>query len=126
MLNSQMTGSELSATTQGTIGLDGGLNLPLTITLSQALSDKLKQRASFTKYLADEQGKSVLHLKLAGTIKKPRPSLDATAVKQQTEKVIKQKLIKELDKALTGKEGETQDQQQPSPATDILKNIFGK
>lgn len=125
VLNSQMSGSEISAKTQGTVGLDGSLNLPVTLTLSQALSDKLKQRASFTKYLADEQGKTVLHLKLAGSVKKPRPSLDATSVKQQTEKVIKQKLLQELDKALGPKEGEQQDQQ-PNPAKEILRNLFGQ
>ncbi len=134
MLNSQMAGSELSAKSQGTVGLDGTLDLPVTMTLSQALTDKLRQRASVAKYLADEQGQTVLNLKLAGTIKKPRPTLDTAAVKQQAEKVIKKKLFDELNKALTGKEGQQQQtqpqdqqqQQQEHPATELLKNLFGK
>jgi len=131
-LNSQMTGDDLSAKTQGTIGLEGALDLPVTMTLSQALTDKLKQRASVTKYLANEQGQTVLNLKLAGTIKKPRPTLDTSAVKQQTEKVIKRKLLDKLNKALTDKEAQPQDQsqgqqqQQEHPASELLKNLFGK
>lgn len=128
LLSSQMTGTDLGIKTEGTIGLDGALNLPLTITLSQPLSEKLRQRVSIAKYLSDEQGQSTLRLHLGGTVNKPRPALDESAVKEQAEKVIKKKLFEELNRALSKPDTaapENQDQQPAPPAKDLLKGIFG-
>jgi hypothetical protein len=101
------------------VGLDGSLDLPLTFHLSPALADKLKARASFTKYLSDEQGATTLHLKLAGSLKNPRPTLDMKGVKEQLQKSLEKELIKQLDSS--GKESS----QKTSPE-NIIKGLFGK
>ena len=71
-----MQGDDLDAEAEGFVGLDGSLDLPLTFHLSPALAEKLKSRASFAKYLADDEGGTTLHLKLAGDLKNPQPTLD--------------------------------------------------
>jgi uncharacterized protein involved in outer membrane biogenesis len=125
-VSSQMNGPELKINTKGTISLDGDLNLPLTIILSPALSDKLRQRASIARYLADEQGQTSLRLTILGTVDKPRPTLDESAVKEQAEKVIKNKLLEELGKAVGGGEEESQpSDQEGNPAKDLLKGLLG-
>jgi uncharacterized protein involved in outer membrane biogenesis len=123
LLNSKFTGEQLGLEAQGIIGLDGRLNLPVTMKLSPLLSEKLRQRIAVAKYLAEEGGETVLKLKITGTVKQPRPVLDQAAVREQTEKAIKNKLFEELDKAIQKKEG---DSQKLDPARELLKGLFGK
>lgn len=121
LINSQMTGTQLSVESKGNVGLDGKLNLPLTLRLSQALSEKLKQRASFVKYLADEKGETVIRLKLTGTVNKPRANLDQAAVQKQVERTIEKKVLEEVDRAMG-------DKQSPAgeAAKELLRGIFGR
>ena len=114
-----LTGDDLNAEGEGTIGLDGSLDLPLTFHLSPALADKLKSRASFAKYLTDEQGATTLHLKLAGSLKSPRPALDMKGVQEQLQKSIGKEIIKQLDSSGQGS-GEKK-----SPE-NIIKGLFGR
>lgn len=123
LLKSGFTGEQLGLETQGIIGLDGRLNLPVTLKLSPLLSEKLRQRVAVAKYLAEEGGETVLKLTITGTVKQPRPVLDQAAVREQTEKAIKNKLFEELDKAIRKKEG---DSQKLEPARELLKGLFGK
>ncbi|HIJ77719.1 MAG: AsmA family protein [Desulfobulbaceae bacterium] len=126
LISSQMNGPELKLNSKGTVSLDGELNLPVTIILSQALSDKLKQRASIAGYLANEQGETSLRLTILGTVDKPRPTLDQAAIKKQAEKAIKNKLLNELDKAIIGKdEGGQPAEQEKNQAKDLLKGLLG-
>jgi hypothetical protein len=87
----------LDAETEGIIGLDGSLDLPLTIHLSPALADKLRSRASYTKYLTDDQGATTLHLKLTGDLKNPQPTLDMKGVQDQVQKSLQKEVLKQLD-----------------------------
>jgi len=122
VIDTGLTGKDIQVKTQGSIGLDGSLNLPLTIRLSKALSEKIKNR-SITKFLEDAEGGAVLHLKLAGTAQNPSLSLDTAGTRKQLEKTIQQKMLKEIDKALP------QDQADDSgkkPVLDLLKGILGK
>ncbi len=114
-----LTGDDLNAEGEGIIGLDGSLDLPLTFHLSPALADKLKSRASFAKYLTDEQGATTLHLKLAGSLKSPRPALDMKGVQEQLQKSIGNEIIKQLDSSGQGS-GEKK-----SPE-NIIKGLFGR
>lgn len=122
-LASNLSGEQLDLQTQGDIGLDGSLNLPLTIKLSSLLSEKLRQRVALAKYLADESGKTVVKLTVTGTIKQPRPVLDPVVIQEQTEKVLKDKVYREIDRVLQ-KKGE--DPQKPDPARELLRGLFGK
>jgi AsmA protein len=118
-IKTNLQGPDLDAETEGIIGLDGSLDLPLTFHLSQPLADKLRSRASFTKYLSDEQGGATLHLKLAGTLRRPQPTLDMKGVQDQLQKSLEKEVIKQLDSS-GGQSGEK------SSPENIIKGLFGR
>jgi len=128
-LNTKLDSSDIKADADGTVSLDGALDLPLTLHLSKELGDKLKSRASVAKYLVDQQGETVLRLKLAGTAAKPRPTLDAAAVQE----TIKEKAIEKLGDMLSGKKtGEAAPADQEKKETkagdvkELIKGLFGR
>jgi AsmA protein len=98
-LTTSMNSQDIKAQTAGTVSLDGGLDLPLTLRLSKELTGRLQNRASIARYLTDEQGEAVFKLKLAGTATDPRPSFDTAVVK----KVIEEKALGAINDALSGK-----------------------
>ena len=118
-IKTNMQGAELDAETEGIIGLDGSLDLPLTFHLSPALTDKLKSRAAFAKYLTDEQGGATLHLKLAGNLKSPQPILDMKGVQEQLQKSLQKEVIKQL-------EGSGQDSGRETSPENMIKGLFGR
>ena len=122
-IKTNLKGADLDAEAEGIIGLDGSLDLPLTFHLSPALADKLKSRASFAKYLTDEQGTTTLNLKLAGTIKNPRPTLDMKGVQDQLQKSLEKEVIKQLESS--GKGSDQGSGQEASPE-NIIKGLFGR
>ena len=119
-IKSNMQGTDLNAETEGVIGLDGSLNLPVTLHLSPALSDKLKSRASFAKYLTDDQGGSTLNLKLTGNLAHPKPALDTKGVQKQLQKTIQKQIFKQLESS-----SQETDMKNESPE-NLLKGLFGK
>jgi len=124
-LSCQIESPDLAATTQGSISLAGDLDLPIAISLSPSLSDRIQQRLSIARLLANEQGETVLRLKLKGTVDHPRPALDEKAARIQAEQLIQEKILKRLKKHESGS-GETQEQkQEPTSPREILKGIFG-
>ena len=118
-VKSNLKGADLDAETEGIIGLDGSLDLPLTFHLSPALADKLRSQASFTKYLTDEQGGATLHLKLAGNLKRPQPTLDMKGVQEQLQKSLQKEILKQLD-------GSGNQSGEKSSPEKILKGLWGK
>jgi uncharacterized protein involved in outer membrane biogenesis len=101
-LDTQMTGKHVNAEAEGTVGLDGKLNLPVSLHFSPELSEKLRDRASVARYLTDETGDIDISLKLAGTVTRPYPTLDTAGVQEQIKETIRKKAIEELGKAFSG------------------------
>ncbi|NOQ67459.1 MAG: AsmA family protein [Desulfobacterales bacterium] len=118
-IKSNLQGADLDAEAEGIIGLDGSLDLPLTLHLSPALADKLKSRGSFTKYLTDEQGGSTLHFKLTGNLKSPKPTLDMKASQDQIQKAIQNEIFNKTDSP-------TQETDKKESPASIIKRLFGK
>jgi len=129
-LKTVMSGRELSARAKGLIGLDGSLDLPLTLTLSEHLSKKLIQKSGYAKYLTNQHGKVELNIKLAGTVKSPRPSIDTSGVKKKVKKKIKKRVVKELGKFLgksKGKNGaNTETEGKKITPKNLIKGLWGK
>jgi hypothetical protein len=115
-----MQGDNLDAEADGLIGLDGSLDLPLTLHLSPPLAEKLRSRASFAKYLTDDQGGATLHLKLVGNLTSPKPALDMSGAKKQIQKSIQDQIFQKLDSS-SGQEPE----EKGSPE-NIIKGLFGR
>jgi hypothetical protein len=116
-LTTQLKSADISADADGIIGLDGSLNMPVTLHLSPALAEKLKSRGSFTQFLADDEGGSTLNLKLAGTVSSPKPTLDMKSVQDQLQKTLQKKLFEQG--------GGTQTDEKSSPES-MIKGLFGK
>jgi AsmA protein len=127
-LKTRMTGKDVNAQAKGTVGLDGKLDLPVSLRFSPELSEKLKKRASVTKYLMNETGEAEISLKLAGTVTRPYPTLDTAGVQEQVKKTIRKKAIEELGKALSGekKAGDGDKDAKPDAANELIKGIFGQ
>ncbi len=129
-LKTVMSGRELSAKAKGIIGLDGTLDLPLTLVLSENLSKRLVQKSSYAKYLTNKEGKTELNIKLAGTLTSPKPTVDTSVVKKKVKKEIKKRVVKELGKFLgksKGKDGVTPDKGgQKTTPENLIKGLFGK
>jgi AsmA protein len=123
VLKSGLTSSSVELDTKGAIGLDGTIDLPVTLYLSPGLSEKLRSKASFTRYLADEEGRTVVGIRLSGTLGKPRPGLDREMVKDKSMEVLEKKAMDELDKSLSDKEIKGLD---TDTAKDLLKGLFKK
>ena len=118
-INTSLEGLDLKAEADGIIGLDGSLDLPLTLHLSPPLTAKLQSMGSFTKYLSDEEGGSTLHLKLAGTLASPKPTLDSKGVQEQLQKSLQKELLKQIEP-----KGQQSDEQK-SPE-NIIKGLLGR
>jgi uncharacterized protein involved in outer membrane biogenesis len=64
----------------GTVGLDGTIDVAATLVPSMALSRRLIEQASVMKHLVDPSGRVALPFKLAGTLPAAKPSPDLTAL----------------------------------------------
>jgi len=128
-IKSRMSGKDVGARAEGTIGLDGNLDMPVTLLLSQALSEKLRKRASVAKYLTSEEGQAELRLKLAGSLMRPYPTLDTAGVSEQVKEAIQKKAVEKLDEVLTGKKkeaGEEDADADKDAGKELIRGILGR
>ncbi|MEN8140861.1 MAG: AsmA family protein [Thermodesulfobacteriota bacterium] len=116
-VDSSGTSNHLSAQTTGSMGLDGSLAMPLTLTLSPKLSGRLEERLEVAKYLEKKGDQTVIPLDLKGTLKKPRLTMNESYLKRRATDTLIDKLTedddpakKEAGKAIKG----------------VLDNLFGK
>lgn len=127
-LEATLDSALLTMQTKGSAGLDGSLDLPLLLQLSPTYSQRLQEKASFARYLADPSGRTTLNLKLRGTVDRPELSLDSEAAGSQIKRVVEKKASEELSRALSKKLGglESQDQKAVGEKADqLLKKLLG-
>ncbi|MCK5194825.1 MAG: AsmA family protein [Desulfobulbaceae bacterium] len=127
-LQYQMEGRDVAlASKEGTMSLDGtSVDMPFHLTFSPELSEKLKHRSSLAHYLSDDKGQTSISLKVTGSVRKPRVTLDSSGVKKQVSDTLKKKAFEELNRALGS---EKQDADKPDPAAigrELLKGFFGQ
>jgi|GEM_PF-656126 len=87
----------------GTLGLNGSLDLNLTTTLSKQHSDIVKQHHGDWIFHIDPKGRAVIDLKITGTFKAPKFSLDKEKIKQRIQGKVKdefEKKKKEINKKI--------------------------
>jgi len=136
LLKYKMDGRDVSLTSkEGVISLDGtAVDMPFHLTFSQEISEKLKQRSSLANYLADEEGQTAVSLKVTGSLRKPRVTLDSSGVKKQVTETLKKKAFEELDRAFGSEQKDSgtpgqEDTGKTDPAAigrELLKGFFGK
>ncbi|HEY7745230.1 MAG TPA: AsmA family protein [Desulfuromonadales bacterium] len=109
-LNSDFAGSDVRFAPQGTVGLDGALDVALDLRLSPALTGKLDRRGNVAQYFTDAEGWGQLPLKATGTLGAPRFTLDPSAVKGKVKEKAREEIEKKLQEKvfdkLAPKEGE--------------------
>jgi hypothetical protein len=132
-LVSDITAADFGVTANGTVNLDGKMDLPLLVTLSENLSSKLDPKGSVTKFMANKKGETELPLKLTGPVNSPKTTLDSAGVQEQVKETLKKKAVNELDRFLqkqqdksTQQKGDQQTapQSPKEPVTKFLKGIF--
>jgi AsmA protein len=133
-LTTALTGSKVRLAPQGTVGLDGALDLSLGLGLSPELTAKLGRSGKFTSLLTDSEGWGRLPLKVGGTALKPQFAVDSRALKGMVEEKAKgklQQLLKEkvLDKQKQEQKQEGSTDQAPQEETQeapekILEGVF--
>ncbi|MDH3959712.1 MAG: DUF748 domain-containing protein, partial [Desulfuromonadales bacterium] len=136
-LDSQLTSERLKLSPQGSIGLDGSLDLGLDTRLSPELSAKLDKGGSVTRYLEDQDGWTQLPLLLTGDFSSPQFGLDPKGINRQASKALGQELNRQLDKLFKSKDSKSTAEDQSGgkaePAEDpgrkllqdSLQKLFG-
>lgn len=123
-LDSNLQNDNINLLAKGIVGLDGGLNMPLTLQLSPEYGKQLDNNATFTKYLADEQGHTTLYLKAKGSVQKPKLTLNSQGIKKQASKVIEKKIMEELGRVITKSQSTTSTTDKKDPVKDAQKMLF--
>jgi AsmA protein len=129
-LTSTLQGRKARLAPQGTVGLDGALDLALGLALAPELTAKLDRSGKFTSLLADTEGWGRLPLKVTGTALKPNFAIDSSALKGMVEEKAKGKLQKLLQEKLLDKPKQ-EDQTAPAPEEEskdaqekLLEGVF--
>ncbi|HXX56453.1 MAG TPA: AsmA family protein [Thermodesulfovibrionales bacterium] len=122
-LQGNMKSSHVVLNPEGTVGFDEQMNILTDLKLSPSLASKLPT-AQFTGYMKDENGWSVVPLKITGTTEKPSVTLNTAALQKQVGKGIQKEIERQLLGEPPQKSGEQQ-QKGKSPQ-DMFKGIFGK
>ena len=101
----------------GSLGLDGSLDYALTAVLSPELSVRFDALGDVSEYLKNDQGRTVLDLKIGGTAKTPRFSIDTSKAQERLKAQLKGKAEEKKD--------EIQDQLKEK-AADLLEGLLKK
>jgi AsmA protein len=109
----------------GTLGFDERIDVITDLKLSPDLSARLPD-SRVMGYMKDNDGWSIIPLKISGTVEKPSVGLNTAAMGKGLERGLKDEIGKRLFKGAQQKEGG-----QPSPPKeqkpqDLLKGLFGK
>ncbi|BCR05142.1 hypothetical protein DESUT3_22110 [Desulfuromonas versatilis] len=129
-LSSDFSGKDLRMAPQGSVGLDGSLDVRLDARISPALTDKLDKKGKFTQFLKDQEGWGQVPVLVTGTAARPSFALDTSAIKGQVEQKVKQEVQKKLQEKVLDKlapaEGEP-GKEEPAKQLlrDTLKGILG-
>jgi hypothetical protein len=116
----QVRASDMDLGLQGSVGMDGGLDLGLNVQLSEEVSKRYARGqigSALGALFADPQGRLVLDFKVGGNFKQPalRPDVDKTASRGGMQSLAKLGLERFLGKGAG-----------PTLAPDSLKNVEDK
>ncbi len=98
-LDTTLSAQGLTASTNGTVNIDGALNLPVEINISQALAQKIRNN-TLRKLLVARNGGTAVKFKIGGSYARPKVALDPSFIKAQARKAVKAKVMEELDKVI--------------------------
>ncbi len=119
--NGNLNSSKAKLAPEGSIALDGRLNLKLDARLAPDVMDKLGASKGLKQTMADQDGWGRLPLLIKGSLSSPQFSFDASALqKQAVEKTREQATRKLLEKVVPGSE------EGKEPVRQLLDNTLNK
>jgi len=130
-LDSKWHGRQLRGTAVGKIGLDGRLDLPLTLVLNRDLSRSLARRYAWVKETFNDKEEATVSFRLAGTLSSPAVRLDRGQLQKQLQKSLEKRVEKELFKRLdrsSGKQkaGDAAGGDSGSGTKQLFRQLLGK
>jgi len=124
-LQGALDSSVIKLQPEGTIAVDGPLNLNLNARLSPVAMAKLGSDNNLKQALTDENGWGLLPLKLEGTLSGPRVALDSKALQKQAVGKAKQELRKQLLEKISPDKKDQKSDQNKQLLDSTLKSLFG-
>lgn len=126
-IDSRFSGDQVRLAPQGTIGLDGRLNLHLDARLAPELTARLDRGGRVTRYFQDAEGWGEVPLKLTGSLDRPRFEIDAKAAVKKAGEKLQEKLEQKLLKKLGPKQqpGSSPDSSQKQLLEKTLRGLLG-
>ncbi len=104
------------ANSKGTLSLNGGLHVPVTMSFSPQLSQKMDRRLEVARYMEKENGRTIVHFLVDGTVSKPGVTLDV----RKTGKKAASQVIDELLK-----DGSEEEKAAGEAVKSVLEELFG-
>ncbi len=102
----------------GNVGLDGRLNMPVSLSLSPRLSARLESRLKAARYMEKQGDRILVKLLVAGMVNSPKIRLDKSQVRRQaTDSLIKEVL---------GEDARPEEKAVGQAVKGLLDNLFGK
>jgi len=99
-LDNRWSGRLLKGEAAGTVGLDGRLDLPISLVFNRQLSTRLVHKYAWLEGSLNDQGEATLNLYLNGSVNDPEVRLDRGKLQQQIGKTVQKKLEKQLFRKL--------------------------
>ena len=117
LFNASTDSAYFSGKSAGTIGLNGALHVPVTMTLSTRLSQQLDRRLEAAQYMEKENGRTIVHFLVDGNVSKPTVKLD-------TAKIGNNAADKAIDELL--KDGSEEEKAVGETVKSVLDELFGQ
>ncbi|HEY5675060.1 MAG TPA: AsmA family protein [Malonomonas sp.] len=122
-LKADLDSSKTKLRPEGTIGLDGAMNMKLDARLAPALLESLGAAKELKQFATDADGWGMLPLQIKGTVNQPQIGYDTKALQKQATERVTQEASKQLMKKLGDKGGDQ------APVKELLdgtlKKLFG-
>ena len=101
----------------GTIDLNGAIHIPVTMSLSPRLSQQLDRRLEAAQYMEKENGRTIVHFLVDGSVTKPKVKLDVAKTG-----------MKAADKAIDNlvKDGSDEEKAAGEAVKSVLDELFGQ
>ena len=126
-IDSHLSGKQVRLAPQGTVGLDGKLNLLLDTRLAPDLTARIDTHGKVTRFFKDADGWGQVPLKLGGSLDSPRFEIDAKAALKKATETLQEKLEQKLQERLGPKpdSGSSPDTSQKKQLEKTLRGLFG-
>jgi AsmA protein len=135
-LNSQFTGERVRMAPVGDIGLDGSLDLSLSLRLAPQIASQIKMGELYSQFAQSQDGWTIVPLKVAGAVNSPSFNLDTSTVSEQLKEKGKEEFKKQLQEKVldrltpkssekTAEEADKQEKAAPDKKLeDTLRKLF--